>query len=896
MPRRLHILLVLMLVFSLSTPGLGLGTGAAQVIEAPIRLRAGTFTPVRGEALDLPAELQVQGYAAGQRGEYLVQFQGPVLPAWRQALTAAGADVLEYIPDFAYRVLMTPAQAEAVSGLAPVVWVGVFHPGYKVAPEALRAERLRVRARRGADPAAVRARAEALGAQVERSSGRSLTVRRGSASVAALARLPEVAWLEPEPEYVLHNNIARGPGGGMDAYSLWAQGVFGAGQIAAVADTGLDTNNPSTVHLDFRGRVVAIDRLGNLRTDTHGHGTHVAGSVLGNGVESGSDPASQDYGQNDTTDPNVITSKVTGVAPEASLYFQAIACRSRLFGITLCGLPADLNDLFLPPYNAGARVHSNSWGASVAGEYTSDSQDVDEFTWNHPDMVITFSAGNDGVDANNDGFVDEDSMGSPATAKNAISVGASENARTNGGINPESGANDLDEVQCSGNGGGSAYRNCWPTDYDAAPTGPDPIGGTDNFGHLAAFSSRGPTDDGRIKPDVVAPGTNILSTMSSQVSECGWGPGELGGKYCMNGGTSMSNPLVAGAAVLVRDWYVDVKGHTNPSAALIKATLINTAVDLPGYGVTDQEAGQPIPNNHEGWGAVNLANVAADGRSFVDGDSVSTGTSQAYAFSAAGGAPFKVTLVWSDFPASPSAAIALVNDLDLVVTSPGGTVYLGNVFSGGWSTTGGSADRRNNVENVYIQSAEAGTWTVEVRGFNVPMGPQAFALVIDHGAGPGPTPTATTPPTATPVPTATPTLGPTATPTPSATPVPPTPTPTASPTPGAGTTSHVGDLDGLSLRQPGVWLAQVTVSVHDDAHLPVSGALVSGTWVDFGTASCTTGADGTCLVALNGIPRRTSSVTFVVDDVSHASLVYSPGANHDPDGDSDGTTITVNRP
>jgi hypothetical protein len=287
-----------------------------------------------------------------------------------------------------------------------------------------------------------------------------------------------------------------------------------------------------------------------------------------------------------------------------------------------------------------------------------------------------------------------------------------------------------------------AWRNCWPDDYDAAPTGTDPIGPdpndeAPNWGHMAAFSSRGPTDDGRIKPDVVAPGTNVLSTMSSQASSCGWGNGELGDKYCMNGGTSMSNPLVAGAATLVRDWYEQVKGHATPSAALVKATLVNTAVDIAGYGDGSQEAGLPIPNNHEGWGRVNLANVAADGRAFYDGDSVNTGDTASYPVIVSGGAPFKVTLVWSDYPASTSASKALVNDLDLVVTGPDGTFY-GNVFSGGWSQTGGSADRTNNVENVYVQSASAGIWTVEVRGYNVPYGPQPFALVVGNGtAGPG---------------------------------------------------------------------------------------------------------------------------------------------------------------
>jgi len=118
----------------------------------------------------------------------------------------------------------------------------------------------------------------------------------------------------------------------------------------------------------------------------------------------------------------------------------------------------------------------------------------------------------------------------------------------------------------------------------------------------------------------------------------------------------------------------------------------------------------------------------------------------------AGGSPLKITLVWSDFPSTESASVNLVNDLDLEVVAPNGTTtYLGNVFSGGWSATGGAADRRNNVENVYVQSATAGTYTIRVKGFNVPNGPQPYALVVDGGtlsAPPPPTNTGLRSPTA----------------------------------------------------------------------------------------------------------------------------------------------------
>jgi hypothetical protein len=197
------------------------------------------------------------------------------------------------------------------------------------------------------------------------------------------------------------------------------------------------------------------------------------------------------------------------------------------------------------------------------------------------------------------------------------------------------------------------------------------------------------------------------------------------------GGTSMSNPLIAGAATLVREYYVEKRGASSPSAALVKATLINSATDITGYGNTTQEAGKPIPNVHEGWGRVNVAAATSGQRNFVDGVTVTSGQTRAYPYQVSSSStPLKVTLVWSDYPASPSSTKQLVNNLDLKLIAPNGTtLYLGNQFNGGWSATGGTADNTNNVESVYIQNPATGTWTVQVTGVNVPQGPQPFALV-----------------------------------------------------------------------------------------------------------------------------------------------------------------------
>jgi hypothetical protein len=158
------------------------------------------------------------------------------------------------------------------------------------------------------------------------------------------------------------------------------------------------------------------------------------------------------------------------------------------------------------------------------------------------------------------------------------------------------------------------------------------------------------------------------------------------------------------------------------------------------------------------------------------------------------------------------------------------------------------------------------------------------------------------PPTDTPVPPTDTPIPPTDTPIPPTdTPIPPTDTPippTDTPVPGAD--MHVGDLDGSSFWAWGswVWRATVTIEVHDQNHNPVADATVSGAWSGgtSGSGQCTTASDGRCSITSGYIWRSRTSATFTVSDVTHATLTFAPADNHDPDGDSDGTAITINRP
>jgi len=106
---------------------------------------------------------------------------------------------------------------------------------------------------------------------------------------------------------------------------------------------------------------------------------------------------------------------------------------------------------------------------------------------------------------------------------------------------------------------------------------------------------------------------------------------------------------------------------------------------------------------------------------------------------------------------------------------------------------------------------------------------------------------------------------------------------------------HVGDLDGASTIQQNTWTATVTITVHTSSHGPIANAAVSGGWNDGSTGSCTTNASGQCAISKPGIPKKTGSANFTVTNVALGTRVYDPSANHDPDGDSNGSIISIPR-
>ena len=350
-------------------------------------------------------------------------------------------------------------------------------------------------------------------------------------------------------------------------------------------------------------------------------------------------------------------------------------------------------------------------------------------------MTILFAAGNDGQDPDSRGFVDgkvnERSLGAEAAAKNCITVGATENNRPN----LKSGIAELPYT----------YGDFWPKDFPRNPLKDD--GMANNPEGLAAFSSRGPTAENRLKPDVVGPGTAILSTRSSHIANTSR-VSDFGvvsdPRYMYLAGTSMATPLIAGCCAVVREvlhanGYQDVtNGIKNPTGSLVRALLINGAVPVKGQYMPKEVGSEPNP--HSGFGRVNLAGsvVAPDdkfsgyGTGVMDDDSApfsitipvpqGTPSSSHQARLGTGGLTFNVTLVY----ANPLDA-RLQNDLDLLVVA-GDNERHGN--QGNQDFNIGSTqpfDRANNVEQVLWPGVPGEHVKVVVKAFRLTQDRVPFA-------------------------------------------------------------------------------------------------------------------------------------------------------------------------
>ncbi len=645
---------------------------------------------------DEPKTIPMSGLIECSDKYYIVQFEGPIIQEWKDEIQTIGVEFFDYIPNNAFVLRMNETERRLVDSLEFIRWTGEYLPEYKCTSDIVTIPDKNITSDSENiidlvvfvfDPDEI-SRIEldilAIDGLVFERSDTILGIRIETKNIEKLSFIDGISWIEQYEDPFLSNDVATSIIN-VDTVQNTLD-LKGFGQIVAVCDTGLDTGvNDDSIHADIRGRILSItDLSGDGAADISGHGTHVAGSVLGNGAMS--------------------SGQYAGMAPEASLIFQAVETNDG----ALSGIPVNLYSIFQPAYDAGARIHTNSWGVNASGVYNFRSYYVDHFAWNNPDMLILFSSGNEGKDLDSDGLVDPDSLNSPGTAKNCITVGASEN----------------DRGETFSIGWYSTWGTRWPSLFDEDPLKNDYM--ADDSNGIAAFSSRGPTDDGRIKPDIVAPGTFIISTRSSRATWYDWGVVQENPSYAYLGGSSMSTPIVAGSAALVREYYTEIEKVTDPSASLMKATLLNGAYDMTpgqyGEGTTQDIDGRP--DYSQGWGRLDVDNsILAEYPEviayfdYIPINSTSDSWDHTYDY-AKSGQEIKATLVWTDFPGTPATSKALVNDLDLTITGPSGTYY-GN----------DGPDHTNNVEGIEIENVVEGDHTIEVEAYNLPKAPQNFALV-----------------------------------------------------------------------------------------------------------------------------------------------------------------------
>jgi subtilisin-like proprotein convertase family protein len=752
-------------------------------------------------ASDVLREPGIRTLGSKESKMLLVQFPGPVKPEWYQQLVATGVEIVSYIPNNAYLVFGDGKAIGNVRSLnrGLLQWQGEYKDEYKIQPSvdltALKgqgdqnnAEGLKKDSGKGLRKGGV-AGTESDGDTFQiqifksaRSTGRTaqlveqvalqvlskwdalnytnMVVKTTTDNlVNIIAKQPDVVSVAPyEMPRKLderQNRIISGQiSGGVPIPGSWLAYLASKGLTQAqfdtsnflvnISDSGIDNANPAAPnHFAFyKGGVFAGgSRLVYARL----LGTPNSGSTLqgcdGHGTENGSIimgfvPSGTVGGVNYDAAPHADASNFhwgLGVAPFVKLGSSVIFDPDTFTSPNLVNLEAQA-------YNDGSRISSNSWGANTGGAYTVDSQTYDSLvrdaqpasssfpTAGNQENVIIFAAGNAGSGLN--------TVGSPGSGKNVITVGASE------GVLAFPGA-------------------------DACGIGDS---GADNSFDIIAFSSRGPTDDARKKPEIVAPGTHITGVVA-QASALATGTGAANGCFDATGvcagpgtsnffplgqqfytasdGTSHSTPAVAGAAALLRQFFINQLG-TPPSPAMTKGVLMNSTTYMNGAGANDN-----LWSNSQGMGLMNIdaAFTTISGpkilRDQVAADTfTASGQQRIFLGSVADNTkPFRVTLAWTDAP-GPTSGNAFVNNLDLEVIV-GGNTYKGNVFTGANSAPGGSADAADNAESVFLPAGVSGPVLVRVKATNIAGdgvpnsgGPldQDFALVVSNTTPSGPAP------------------------------------------------------------------------------------------------------------------------------------------------------------
>lgn len=645
----LHAALLAMLAGTTHAQDLRLKTGDVPVATLENALRANQARPQK-----MPKRM-------------VLVLDGPMSPQRRSQIEATGVRVGEYLPTNAFIIETREARIDALRALGFVDRLVAFDDAWKIDPQIgsrvlQTQERIDIALQGkvathvylfpGASIVdAKKAIERAGGVEImgdELLDGRYMIGVLGTPdAVRALAAIEDVQWIESAPEITFRNSTTRWivQSNVNGFFPLYDNGLRGENQLVAVMDGRVDINHCS--FSDPEGDPFGPDhrKIEAYNTNASGfdfHGTHVAGTVLG------------DAGSSNHT---------RGIAYEARLIFDVPP------SFTFAGLNAKL----ITHYGQGAAIHTNSWGDDGTTAYNGMPRAIDSFSFSNDDNLVIFAATNTSL------------LKNPENAKNCLAVGASQDASNQGSF-------------CSG--------------------------------------GRGPTDDGRRKPEIFAPGCN---TQSSQVNtSCG--------TFGLTG-TSMAAPAIAGCAALARQYFEDGyypsgvptfdDGFT-PSGPLVKAMLLNSAVDMTGIS--------GFPSNQEGWGRALLDNsfyfpgdderlVIRDNRNAGPNALSTSDVDQLVVVSDDANIPMKVTLVWHDAPSTPNSSFTPVNNLDLEVVLPTGQTIYGNNIVNGQSTFATTTDELNNVEMVMISTPLDGDYTIRVRGTAVNQGPQGYALVVTGAVG-----------------------------------------------------------------------------------------------------------------------------------------------------------------
>ncbi|GJF34120.1 hypothetical protein KNE206_68200 [Kitasatospora sp. NE20-6] len=681
---------------------------------------------------------------------YLVRLYGPLDRARRAALAGIGARVTEFQPPGTYRLRLTLGQRDQVADLPWVIAVrpwGLADTVTQALDDALdrdtpRAAGPHLLADEGVaapdpyldtfdvlvhDPLDLATLRPVLDATpgVEVLSAVDVMLRFRTdltgdrrrdllAVVAARDETRRVASYRPPLLYADHarrlvgvDRIGpRADGAAPTAPMPWT----GTDEIVGVFDSGVDGTHP-----DLVDRIVVNESpVGGEAFDVCGHGTHVAGIIAGTGAASGG--------------------LIAGVAPGARLaVFRVFDEDNRLH------VGPSLGPMLTRAVDAGAHIINLSWGNPLSGTYDQYSLAVDKFVAEHPDVLVIVAAGNSGVAP--EGTHEFNTCGTPATAKNALTVGACDTDRDNDGLA------DL------------TWDRFRQPQFPLPPAGGEHVCGNPDL--PAAISSRGPSDYGSVVPHLLAPGTFVLSARSSSTQmdprlpwrDCP----DHDGHYMYIGGTSMAAPVVAGAAAVLRQYLREVHRLASPSAALMKAVLIAAARRLPSLRTPHTAQDLGYPDFDQGFGRLDLTTVLptpdapADRRLvWADLSDSDPGALEAFADPAGtrhGSRTYRLTvpdgphtddlrvvLAWTDRPGS-----AVQNNLDLAVTTPDGTVHVGNEEhtynkipgfdrSAVAQLTGLPLDRANTVEAVRIGNPAPGTYTIKVLAQNTPFPAQGYAV------------------------------------------------------------------------------------------------------------------------------------------------------------------------